>query len=68
MPPARDDAHSAATDCGAILFQHRVERLQTGPDRQLEEFRAGIDEQIDQREMAFVSARTTVFIASSSAL
>ncbi len=41
-----------ATDGRAILFQHRIEHLQARPDRQLEELRAGVDEQIHQREMA----------------
>lgn len=43
---------SRSTDRSAILFQHRVEHLQTGPDRQLEELRARVDEQVDQREVA----------------
>jgi len=40
------------THRGPIVFEHRVQHLQPGPDRELEQLTAGIHQEVDQGQMA----------------
>ncbi len=59
-PPARHRAgprpavgprgHTASRRCGAVLFEHRLQDLQAGPDGQFEQLGPGVDEQIERAD------------------